>query len=128
MRRSTTLLLVAAGLCLTSAGFALLRHSSARPLPQMRVEVLNGSGQAGAAAAAAERMRGWGLDVVAVGDAPRKDHPRTFLIDRGGRPALTQRLAERLGDVLVVLERVERPQADAVLVLGQDGLMSRVPR
>jgi hypothetical protein len=120
MRRSTGLLLIALAASMGSVAWALWHPWREVPLPALRVEVLNGCGENQLASRAAAALRGLGLDVVSVGDADREDYPRTILVDRAGKPALTRRLAAALGPVLVVLERVDDPVADVTLILGRD--------
>jgi hypothetical protein len=48
------------------------------------VEVLNGTATAGLAARTAELIRGFGYDVIEVGNADRNDYDRTEVIDRSG--------------------------------------------
>src|SRR5687768_5744352 len=51
------------------------------------VIVLNGNGRAGAAATAAERVRGIGYTIGTVGNAPRADFTRTLVMYRPGHEA-----------------------------------------
>jgi hypothetical protein len=118
--RTTVVLAIALGVSLASVAWSLWHRPRTVPVPAMRVEVLNGCGENQLASRVATALRSWGLDVVAVGDASRHDHVESLLVDRAGKPALTRRLAEELGDVQVVLERLEEPRADATLILGAD--------
>jgi crotonobetainyl-CoA:carnitine CoA-transferase CaiB-like acyl-CoA transferase len=106
--------------CAASLGWSMLRKTPTPPLPTLRVEVLNGCGEEGLAASTAQRLRDLGQDVVRVADADHHDYARCLLIDRGGRPWLARRLAERLGSVLVVLEREDGSEVDLTLILGRD--------
>ena len=63
---------------------------------QTSVLVLNGNGRAGAAAIAAERVRGIGYTIGAVGNAPRTDFTRTLVMYRRGHEAEGMRLARDL--------------------------------
>ncbi len=120
MRRTAWIL---AGVLLVfalSAAWALWPRGGTAPLPRLKIEVLNGCGTEGLAAATAQRLRDLGQDVVEVADADRHDYDRTVLIDRGGRPWLTRRLARRLGGVTVILERRADSPVDAILILGRD--------
>ena len=120
MNRTALLLGVLLLACLISLGWSLLRRPQEAPLPSLRVEVLNGCGEEGLAADTAQRLRDLGQDVVRVADADHHAYERCVLIDRGGRPWLARRLAERLGEVLVVLERTEESEVDLTLILGKD--------
>ena len=60
------------------------------------VIVLNGNGRAGAAATAAERVRGIGYAIGSVGNAPRSDFTRTLVMYRPGHEAEGKRLARDL--------------------------------
>ena len=65
------------------------------------VIVLNGNGIAGAAAAAANRVKGRGYLVAATGNAARSDYGRSVVMYRTGRRPEAQRLARDLGIRLV---------------------------
>jgi hypothetical protein len=89
-------------------------------VPPLRVEVLNGCGQAGLAHKAAERLQGLGHDVVLVGDATETGHARSIVIDRRGRDRLTREFARRIGPCPLILEFVPDAGADLTLILGAD--------
>jgi hypothetical protein len=61
-----------------------------------------------------------GQEVVRVGNADSTDYPRTLLVDRRARVTLTRRLAHVLGDLPLVLERVDDSDVDVTLLLGAD--------
>jgi LytR cell envelope-related transcriptional attenuator len=86
------------------------------------VIVLNGNGVAGAAAAAADRVKGRGYLIAATGNAPRSDYGRSVVMYRAGRRPEAQRLARDLGIKLVgPLEGMSTRDllgAHIVLVLG----------
>jgi hypothetical protein len=88
-----------------------------------RVVVLNGNGLAGAAGAAAERVRSSGHRVAAVGNAARSDYGRSVVMYRPGRRAEGERLARDLGiKVVGPLDGVRLAslgRAHAVLVVGR---------
>ena len=56
--------------------------------------VLNGNGRAGAAAAGAESVRRFGYTIGTVGNAPRSDFTRTFVMFRPGYRPEAMRLAK----------------------------------
>lgn len=116
--RLLLILLVAVGVL--SAGWAVWHSQDPPPLASLRIEVLNGCGADGLAGEFATVLRGMGQEVVRVDDAEHHDHPQTLLIDRRGRPVLTRRLAARLGDLPVLLERTEEARVDVTVILGAD--------
>ncbi len=63
---------------------------------QTSVLVLNGNGRAGAAATAADRVRGIGYTIGSVGNAPRADFTRSLVMYRPGHEAEARRLARDL--------------------------------
>jgi hypothetical protein len=63
---------------------------------QTSVLVLNGNGRPGAAATAAERVRGIGYTIGSVGNAPRSDFTRSLVMYRPGHEAEGKRLARDL--------------------------------
>ena len=111
-------LLLAAGIL--SAGWALWAEHRPPPLASMRIEVLNGCGEDGLASEVATVLRELEQEVVRVDDADHHDYATTVLVDRRARPVLTRRLAQRLGDLPVLLERVEGATVDVTLILGAD--------
>ena len=114
-------LIVLVGLCLVSAGFAVLgRAHGDAPLPTLQVEVMNGCGVDGLARRAARGLQELRQDVVGVDTVRDHAFATSFLIDRRGKPRLTRRLAERIGPCRVVLERTDDARADVTLVLGSD--------
>ena len=60
------------------------------------VEILNGTAVTGLAGRTAELFRGFGYDVVAVGNADRNDYERTLVIDRSGY----QEMARAFGELI----------------------------
>ena len=94
------------------------------PLPRSRtrVVVLNGNGVAGAAGAAAERVRATGHRIGAVRNASRSDYRRSLVMYRPGRRSEGERLARDL-DVSVIgpldgLPLRSLGRAHAVLIVG----------
>lgn len=86
----------------------------------VRVEVLNGMGEPGAARRAADRLREMGFDVVYFGNADRFDHDSTRVLRRSDDRRAARRLADSTG-VARVLERVD-PElyVDGTVILGED--------
>jgi anionic cell wall polymer biosynthesis LytR-Cps2A-Psr (LCP) family protein len=58
------------------------------------VEVLNGTGVTGLAGRTAELLRGFGYDVISVGNAERSDYEATEIIDRSGFEDVVRTFAE----------------------------------
>lgn len=87
---------------------------------QVRVEVLNGAGRAGLAREATERLRAVGFDVVFFGNAARFDHPRSFVLDRVGRPELARSVGAALGIDSVITAVDAALLLEATVVLGED--------
>jgi hypothetical protein len=113
------LLLLIVGL--GSAAWTFIGGSARRvPIPALQIEVLNGCGEPGLAQGAAERLQGLGHDVVRVGDAPLTGLKRTVILDRRGRDRLSRELARRIGPCPVLLERMDKPEVDLTLILGED--------
>lgn len=87
---------------------------------RVRVEVLNGAGEAGAAAAVTDSLRAAGFDVKTFGNAPRFDVAETYVIDRSGREGAAARVAERLRGAELRVEPDPDLYLDATVVLGAD--------
>ncbi|MDR0999066.1 MAG: LCP family protein [Treponema sp.] len=60
------------------------------------VEILNGTPVNGLAGRTAELLRGFGYDIISIGNADRNDYERTGIIDRSGY----EDLAKAFGDVI----------------------------
>jgi anionic cell wall polymer biosynthesis LytR-Cps2A-Psr (LCP) family protein len=58
------------------------------------VEILNGTGVAGLAGRTAELLRGFGYDVISIGNADRGDYAVTEIIDRSGSSDVARIFAE----------------------------------
>jgi anionic cell wall polymer biosynthesis LytR-Cps2A-Psr (LCP) family protein len=58
------------------------------------VEVLNGTGTSGLAGRTAELLRGFGYDVISIGNAERQDYEHTEIIDRSGYGDVAKAMAE----------------------------------
>ena len=100
----------------TPASHALL------PRAKTRVVVLNGNGQAGAAAAEASAIRTHGYKIGAVGNAPRSSQGPTLVMYRPGFVAEGHRLARDAGiGVVAALDGLHPSslrRAQLVVVLG----------
>jgi anionic cell wall polymer biosynthesis LytR-Cps2A-Psr (LCP) family protein len=96
------------------------------------VEVRNGTQVAGLAGRTTELLRGFGYDVISIGNADRSDYERTFIINRSG----FDDMARSFGDIIHCRDiRNESPEnnpadpqdmqtmeyrADFTLIIGKD--------
>ena len=90
-----------------------------RPEAPVRIEVLNGSGEPGAAAKLASYLREGGFNVVVVGSADRYDYLRTLVVARTEDDRPAREVTRYLGDVDRVTQR-SRSEADVTVVVGKD--------
>jgi LytR cell envelope-related transcriptional attenuator len=92
------------------------------PRTRTRVIVLNGNGQAGAAASEAAAIRSRGYRISAVGNAPQSTQGPTLVMYRPGFAAEGRRLARDAGISIVTALNGLRPsslqRAQLVIVLG----------
>ena len=103
-----------------SPAAAAVATASGGPL---RVEVLNGTAQAGVAAATAELLKAQGWDVVSVGDADRKDYVQTIVINYAAPAASVQKISTDLSlePNLATLNGLNaRSSVDLRIVVGSD--------
>ena len=93
-----------------------------RQFRDIKVEVLNGIGVDGIAAATTDFLREQGFDVVRTDDADRTDYAYTLIKDRAGNLHSVRRLAEILNvDTLSVLQEINRSLVlDATVIIGKD--------
>lgn len=93
-----------------------------RPRGRVRVLVLNGNGVAGAAGAAADRLRVEGYEIGGATNAPRHDYARSMIMFVPGWLKEARRLARDTGVRLVApIDGVRRSQlrgSKIVLLLG----------
>jgi hypothetical protein len=90
-----------------------------RPKAPVRIEVLNGSGEPGAAGKLASYLRAGGFNVVLVGSADRYDYLRTLVVARTEDDRPAREVTRYLGDVSRVTQRA-RSEADVTVVVGKD--------
>jgi hypothetical protein len=93
--------------------------ASPRPSAPVRIEVLNGSGEPGAAQKLASYLRDGGFNVVHVGSADRYDYLRTLVVARTEDDRPAREVTRYLGDVDRVTQRA-RSEADVTVVVGKD--------
>jgi hypothetical protein len=106
----------------SGSGFAGVPSSiSAESLEdRISVEVLNGAGEAGAAALVTDALRDAGFDVKTFGNAPDFQHENTVVIDRSGRSGASRSVADALGVKDVLSEPQPALYLDATIILGMD--------
>jgi len=97
------------------------------------VEVLNGTSVSGLAGKTAEILRGFGYDIISIGNAEHSDYEKTIIIDRSGIEGVVRNFAGiiRCGNISfdaplrdnaegdLVLQNVEY-RSDFTLIIGRD--------
>ncbi|MDR0378000.1 MAG: LCP family protein [Spirochaetaceae bacterium] len=89
------------------------------------VEVLNGTGVTGLAGRTAELLRGFGYDVISIGNADRSDYEATEIIDRSGSTEAAQIFAEIIRCTNLRSEAVTPAELDIELNTGLNNLEYR---
>ena len=97
------------------------------------VEILNGTTVTGLAARTAELFRGFGYEIVSIGNADRNDHDRTVIIDRSGNQNVVRAFADIIRSTNIRYDspefddpemgigiRLFERRADITLILGRD--------
>jgi len=97
------------------------------------VEVLNGTAANGLAGRTAELFRGFGYDVISIGNADSNDYAKTLIIDRSGLDGMAKTFGEviRCGNIQADSPAPENPditlepqnfeyKADFTLIIGKD--------
>jgi anionic cell wall polymer biosynthesis LytR-Cps2A-Psr (LCP) family protein len=95
------------------------------------VEVLNGTSVVGLAGRTAELLRGFGYDIISIGNADRSDYEKTFIVNRSGLDDMARDFGEiiRCRDIRQDNPVQEGPEieiqnfeyrADFTLVIGRD--------
>jgi hypothetical protein len=112
-------------LCLVIAFSIAVRWSGLRRRfegdpPEIQLEVLNGTGESGAAMRTAVRLRKAGIDVLIVGDAEHFHFERSIIIDRKGDHEIASRLSRLTGCSRIIEQKQSRPLVDATFVIGRD--------
>jgi len=100
------------------------RHGN--PSTRVRVEVLNGGGQAGAARRATEKLRDLGFDVVFFGNASAFGRDSSVVLDRVGAVETARDVADALGIRNVLSEPDPNLYLDVSVVLGKDWIPAAV--
>ena len=126
----TTVTLLATG-ALVASWWIEWRESDAAPTIEvaapaiesghrLKVEVLNGSGEPGAAGVIGDLLLDLEYDVVAVDNAEHFDHEVTYVIDRSGAGDAVAEVARRIGADSVAVELDPDLLLDATIILGKD--------
>ncbi|MDR1319459.1 MAG: LCP family protein [Treponema sp.] len=97
------------------------------------VEVLNGTAANGLAGRTAELLRGFGYDVISIGNADRTDYEKTEIIDRSGYSDMVKTFGDiiRCGNIRLESSLQENPEeeltfqnfeyrSDFTLIIGKD--------
>jgi hypothetical protein len=86
----------------------------------VRVQVLNGSGEARVAGQLASFLREGGFRIVEVGNADRDDYFATLVVARREDPAAALEVARYLGSPPVIRQARASGEADVTVLLGSD--------
>lgn len=86
----------------------------------IRVEVLNGTTQAGLARKTKEMFQNFGIEVTSVGNASTTDMEKTQVIDRTGDPAMAREVARAIKCENVVTQVDGTATVDVTVILGRD--------
>lgn len=86
----------------------------------IRVQVLNGSGEAGIGSRVATYLRAGGFHVVEVRNADRGDYFATMVVARRPDPVSARVVARYLGGPPVIRQAWNSDVADVTVVLGSD--------
>ncbi len=87
---------------------------------EIRIEILNGSGNPGQAQGLRNSFLEYGFNVVHFGNALRNDYENTIVIDRVGNPALAKKVADII-NCKEVYTRVDKTLlVDVTIIIGND--------
>lgn len=87
---------------------------------RLKVEVLNGSGESGAAATIRDHLRDRGFDVVSAENADHFEYDVTHVLNRSGRTGAAREVASQIGVDSVANAIDPDLFLDATVVLGKD--------
>lgn len=87
---------------------------------RLKVEVLNGSGEPGAAGVIGDLLLEFGYDVVAVDNAESFDYPLTHVLDRSGAGDDVSEVARSIGVDSIAIVLDPDLLLDATVILGKD--------
>jgi hypothetical protein len=100
-------------------GFLIRKSMAENNLHDLRIEILNGTGEQGLARAAAMSLIKKGVDVIDYGNAADFSFEESMLIARRKNDGI-RALGRNLGCDNIVQQYKEDSLADAVLILGAD--------
>lgn len=86
----------------------------------IRVQVLNGTGEAGIGSKVASALREGGFHVVEVRNADRQDYYATLVVARRDDATAAQAVAKYLGGPPVIRQAWSSDEAEVTVVLGSD--------
>ena len=86
----------------------------------VKIQVLNGCGDKGAAEQVTQVLRKSGFDVLFYGNADSFDHQQTLVIDHRGRQEFAKLVAEEINCQNVMLKENDRLRLDVTVILGKD--------
>lgn len=109
----------------TARSASLVLPERAVPTPGSPTLVIeNGCGRSGLGGKAERWLRRQGFDVFETRNADRRDYQQTVVVARSSRIDAAQEVVDRLqrtlGVGLLIHQRVAVPEADVILILGQD--------
>jgi len=99
---------------------AMLEAPAVDAAPRLKLEVLNGSGDPGAARVVGELLIALDYDVVAFENADSFDYEVTQVIDRAGRAEAVTEVAAILGADSILVALDPDLNLDATIILGKD--------
>jgi len=91
------------------------------PIPdEIKIEILNGSSNAGQAQRLRNYFIEYGFNVVNFGNAMRNDYKKTIVVDRVGRPSLAKRIADII-NCKEVSTRIDKSLlVDVTIIIGNN--------
>ena len=98
------------------------KPETAPQISPIRVEILNGGGEAQVAARLRKKARALGLDVIHEGNAPSFNHLYTLVVDLDGNIGQARQVAEVLG-IPHFIQQQQKSQfslASVSIVIGRD--------
>ena len=104
-----------------SVGARMVNHSEPgfTELKDIRVQVLNGGGEEGAASKTAELLTEAGYSVTEVKNADRNDYKGILIVDRTGDRKKAKDVARFLGVEDVILQRSSSDLEDVLVIIGK---------
>ena len=87
--------------------------------PNPKVEVLNGSGVAGAAKRIARQLEEAGYEVTRTDVAPKSDYYQSQVITRKGKTEPVMRLARLIGSPLIIEDGTPGKEPDVTVIVGK---------